>query len=282
MHPVALLATGTRWLQARSPRRPVKGLTRFANVASRFAHYRGPVRLAGGVVMHLDTRQPAERWLVYAGNYQPALTAFLRQHAPPGGTCLDVGANLGYFALMLAHHVGAAGRVVAVEANPALAQRITADAARNGFAHLTVIQQPVHVRAAPVTFYISAAPGKSSLHAGHVADPVQTLTLTATTIDAIAGAENWSRLDVVKLDIEGNDCNALLGARDTLTRFRPVVAFEYWYSTPAAVAGPTFALLGDLGYRVTCLLPDGRTLPFDWQAPLPGKHHVDLAAVPEA
>lgn len=286
MHPAAWVAACTRWLQGRSPQRPIKGLTRFANALGRVAPYQGVVTLPDGFTMHLDSRQPAERWLLYAGNYQPALTTFLKRHTPPGGTCLDVGANLGFFTLMLARHVGPRGQVVAVEANPALAQRITTDAARNGFSHVTVIEQPIHVRAEPVTFYIASAPGKSSLLAGHVAAPLQTLTLTATTIDAIAQAQHWTRLDVIKLDIEGNDCNALLGARETLARFRPAVVFEYWYTTPPGTARAAFALLDDLGYRVTVLHRDSRQTPFDWRAmcdgraAIPSSNHHDIVALP--
>jgi FkbM family methyltransferase len=266
LKPVSVVAALTRRLQALSPNRPLKGLTRVSNLLDRWMPgYQGVIRLQNGVLMTVDSRQPAERWLLYAGNYQPALTAFLKRHTPAGGTCLDVGANLGFYALSFARWVGPHGRVVAFEANPALVEHIAHDVSLNKFDHVTLIDRPIHSRAEPVAFYISPSPGKSSIHTRQVANPVQTLTLTATTIDLVSQEQNWTRLDVIKLDIEGNNCNALLGARESLARFRPVIAFEYWYSTPAEIAEAAFGLLDDLGYRLEGLLRNGKRLSFDWR-----------------
>ena len=272
LNPIPPIAALTRRFQALSPHRPVKGLVRFSALLNRYAHYQGVIRLPGGVLMTLDSRQEAERWLLYSGNYQPALTAFLKHHTPLHGTCLDVGANLGFYALNFAQWVGPQGHVVAAEANPALAERIARDVTHNGFEHMTIVDRPVHARVEPVTFYVSPSPGKSSILTQHVADPVQTLTLTSTTIDHIAQDHGWQRLDVIKLDIEGNDCNALLGARETLTRFRPVIAFEYWHSTPPAIAEETFTMLHDLGYHLEGLLRDSKRIPFDWRTAEDFKH----------
>jgi FkbM family methyltransferase len=274
--PIPVIAALTRRLQALSPNRPLKGLTRFSTLLDRrVSSYQGVIRLRDGVLMTVDSRQPAGRWLLYAGNYQPALTAFLKRHTPPGGTCLDIGANLGFYTLYFARWVGPQGRVIAFEANPALVKHIAHDATLNGFDHVTLVDRPVHVRPEPVTFYISPSPGKSSIHARQVTDPVQILTLTATTIDLAVQEQNWTRLDVIKLDIEGNDCNALSGARETLARFRPVIAFEYWYSTPPEIAGEAFGLLDDLGYRLAGLLRNGKRIPINWQ--VAGEYdHIDV------
>jgi FkbM family methyltransferase len=274
------VAALTRRAQRVSPYRPLKGLTRLANWMDRCCPaYQGVVRLQGGVLMTVDSRQPSQRWLLYSGNYQPALTFFLKKHTPDGGTCLDVGANLGFYTLQLARWTGPHGRVIACEANPALVQHIAQDVALNGFATVTLVERPIHVRVEPVTFYISPSPGKSSVDAGHVAHPVQTLSLTTTTIDLLCQEQGWPRLDVIKLDIEGNDCNALLGARETLARFQPVIAFEYWYSTPPEIADATFDMLDRLGYRLTGLLRNGKTIPFDRQA-TGGFKHVDVIGMP--
>jgi FkbM family methyltransferase len=263
---VPVIAALTRRLQALSPNRPLKGLTRVSKLLDGWTSgYQGVIRLQDGILMTVDSRQPAGRWLLYAGNYQPALTAFLKRHTPPGGTCLDIGANLGFYTLSFARWVGPQGRVVAFEANPALVKHIAHDVSLNQFDHVTLIDRPVHIRAEPVTFYVSPSPGKSSIHARQVANPVQTLTLTATTIDLVSQEQDWARLDVIKLDIEGNDCNALLGARESLARFRPVIAFEYWYSTPPEIAGTAFGLLDDLGYRLEGLLRNGKRIPINWR-----------------
>ena len=66
-------------------------------------------------------------WLYLTGEWQPALTAYLRRALQPGDTFVDVGANSGFFSLLGASLVGEAGAVVAVEACPATCARLRAN-----------------------------------------------------------------------------------------------------------------------------------------------------------
>jgi FkbM family methyltransferase len=63
-------------------------------------------------------------WLYLTGEWQPALTAYLRRALRPGDTFVDVGANSGFFSLLGAELVGEAGAVVAVEASPPTCARL--------------------------------------------------------------------------------------------------------------------------------------------------------------
>jgi FkbM family methyltransferase len=277
LNPVPLIASGTRRLQTFQTHRALKGLTRFSNLLHRWLPgYQGVVCLPGGIRMVLNSRVSAERWLLYAGDYQPALTRFLKQQTPVGGACLDIGANLGFYALKFARWVGPTGQVMAFEANPDLAERIRQNVTLNRFSHVTVIGRPVHRCSEPVEFYISPNPGQSSILATQVREPDHVLHLQATTVDEVIEAQGWQRLDVIKIDIEGNDCNALLGARKTLVRFHPALAFEYWYNTPPEVAQEAISLLDELGYTLRGLWRNGRQFPFEWKPTDPIHKHIDV------
>lgn len=289
LHPVPMIAAGTRRLQAAQPDRPLRGLTRFAALLDRWLpRYQGVIRLPGGGRLALDSREPAQRWLLFSGSYQPAITHALHAHTPRGGWCLDVGANLGYYTVVLAAWAGPQGRVAAFEANPAMAAHVRRNIALNapldGFARMDLVEQPVHRRAGPVTFYVSSSPGKSSLVAAQVPAPVERLTLDAIALDDYLSAKAWPRLDVIKIDIEGNDCNALLGAQASLERFRPAIVFEYGFGTPRELAAETFDLLDRLGYTCQTLERRGGRAPFDWQLSTAqaGADHVDVIALPGA
>lgn len=274
------VAAVTRRLQAWRPRRPLRGVQRLARwMEGRGLHYAGTVRLPGGIRTHIDSDMGAERTLLFFGVYQPALAHALRQHTPPGGHCLDVGANIGYFTLHLARLVGSAGRVAAFEPDPALAGRIRRNVALNGFRQVAVIEKAVDGRSGQATFYVAAQPGKSSLVAAMVAQPLQRLVVETVTLDDFLRERGWPRLDVIKIDVEGNDCRVLLGGREALARFRPFVAFEYHYGTAPEVAGAAAELLGGLGYALWGLRLNGERFPFAWEAGGP-LDHVDVLAWP--
>ena len=61
-----------------------------------------------------------ERGALFNPDYNIEELDFLRAHAPAGGVFVDVGANVGTYAMPLAHHVGASGKVIAIEPHPAL------------------------------------------------------------------------------------------------------------------------------------------------------------------
>lgn len=137
---------------------------------------------------------------------------------------LDVGANIGLTSLVAAETVRD-GRVFAVEGAP----RNVAALARNLRAHAPGIAVPVHcaVGAKPgeVEFVDNSAFGHVSAE-GTMA-PLPATRVRLRTIDDIIEEHEPSRLDLIKLDIEGFEHDALRGAERTLARFEPVVFLEF-------------------------------------------------------
>lgn len=270
----------TRFLQSLQPQHPLKGLTRFGNLLNGILPpYQGVVQLPNGAKMRLDSRASTERWLMFSGSYHPAITAMLHEHTPVGAHCLDIGANLGFYTLMFAAWAGKQGRVAAFEANPAMQERVRENVKLSGFDHVEIVPKAVDQQPGMLTFYIASDPGKSSISADQTANPTQQITVEAINIDEYMLQVGWNRLDVIKSDIEGNDCRGLLGAKNTLERFRPVIIFEYWFNTPIDAAAATFNLLAGLNYRLFTLQPNGEPVPFSWRTS-PDKRHVDVICIP--
>jgi FkbM family methyltransferase len=65
-----------------------------------------------------NTKDVIQQYIYYFGVFEPNLTNWIRQRLSPGDTFIDVGANIGYFALLASKLVGPSGKVVAVEASP--------------------------------------------------------------------------------------------------------------------------------------------------------------------
>src|SRR5579883_1399938 len=73
---------------------------------------------SSGLRFECDVRNSLAREAFFTGKYEPPETFLIRRLVDPGGTFVDVGAHWGYFSLIMAEHVGAAGRVLAIEADP--------------------------------------------------------------------------------------------------------------------------------------------------------------------
>jgi FkbM family methyltransferase len=272
----------TRWLQSRQPNRPLRGLTRLGTYLNRFAAYNGVVEFPDGTCFRLDSHQPAERWLMLSGNYQPAVTDWLKHHTKTGDYCLDIGGNLGFYTIKLGKWVSPSGKVAAFEANPAMVKRIQDHIDLNNFAHVHVIDKAVDNEIKVTQFYISVDvendPGKNSLFPEAVHGKYEGVDVPTVTIDTFMAESGWDRLDVIKMDIEGNDCHALLGAKETFARFRPFLVFEYSAKTPPEIASAAISMLQDLGYHLQILHPNGDRSEFQWSQVK--QHHVDVVCEP--
>jgi len=75
--------------------------------------------------------------------WEPEMVEFLRKIVKPGWTVMDLGAESGYFALLMSQLVGNSGHVYAFEADPASVVRINKSVALNRFSNITVIGKAV-------------------------------------------------------------------------------------------------------------------------------------------
>src|ERR1700730_5529033 len=65
-----------------------------------------------------------ERGALFNADYNREELDFLRANVPASGTFVDLGANVGTYALVMARHVGAGGKVIAVEPHPVIHARL--------------------------------------------------------------------------------------------------------------------------------------------------------------
>jgi FkbM family methyltransferase len=144
----------------------------------------------------------------------------------PGDTVLDCGANIGAY-VRHALDRGAA-RVIAIEPVPDNIEALR----RNFDAEILAGKVVVYpkgvwseVSTLPMNVYDNAAfhsfVMEERWEAGRA---VRTIQLPLTTVDSLVLELGLDRVDVIKMDIEGAEREALLGARETLRRFRPRLA----------------------------------------------------------
>jgi len=143
----------------------------------------------------------------------------LRRAVRPGDTVLDIGANLGFYSFFLAPLCGKTGAVHAFEANPILIPHLRHSAALNeAIANITV--NPVAVGSETnkeLRLYDPERIGGSSLHRLPWLDSSKSVIVPMTTIDEYRRTQGISRIDVVKIDIEGAELDAFRGMDESFT-----------------------------------------------------------------
>ena len=151
-----------------------------------------------------------ERGALFNPDYNIEELDFLRAHTPDGGVFVDVGANVGTYALALARHVGANGKVIAIEPHPVTHARLAFNSAASGF---------------PQVRLVAAAAGSSdgellietdgdNLGASHIVtgQPAgHAIKVPSLRLQRILAEAGVSRVDALKIDVEGYEDRVLTG-----------------------------------------------------------------------
>jgi FkbM family methyltransferase len=173
-----------------------------------------------GYWMHADPRFE----LGYSnGDYEPWIQELLRTELRPGGCYYDVGAHYGFFCLIAMRFLGPSGSVVALEPDPQNAVILNAHVARNNLEQIRVVEAAVWSSAGQMTFEQAAE--ASNRTQGKIASEGNggsaRISVPAVRLDDLVFTAGHRAPDLIKMDVEGAEWEALQGARRVLTEVKP-------------------------------------------------------------
>lgn len=149
-----------------------------------------------------------------------ALSSFLR----PGMCFIDVGANVGVYAIKAAKDVGENGLVIAVEPFIESAFQLSRNVQANGLQNLRLRNCCVGRSTGHLRLYLNG--GKpNSFGTLRIGDP-KSLSVFCISLDDLCQWEQIERLDYLKIDAEGAEAMIIEGACGAIKRFRPVIQLE--------------------------------------------------------
>jgi FkbM family methyltransferase len=199
-------------------------------------------------------------------SYEIGPTKFFKSLLFPGAVFVDIGANVGYYSLVAAPRLGLSGRIYSFEPMSQQFERLTENIRRNRLFQITPLKLALSCQARPAVLHLNDAHNTRSASLRPVSGRtvVYQETVECTTLDLFAESEGFSRLDVVKIDVEGLEVAVLRGASRTLARFRPVILIEVTdrlQREGGSTREELYACLARLGYQAYHVKRDGRVRP---------------------
>ncbi|HEX3626763.1 MAG TPA: FkbM family methyltransferase [Verrucomicrobiae bacterium] len=162
---------------------------------------------------------------IYRDALEPELE-HLEKFLVPGGTFLDVGANTGIFTLKAAKYLSAnGGTVIALEPFPDMLATLYHNVRANGLTNVRLRGFCAGERTQATMLWMNFHRPASFSIAKRDEEAASFSTLVVT-VDELVDWEGLSRLDYFKIDVEGVEAEVLAGARNTITRFRPIIQVE--------------------------------------------------------
>jgi FkbM family methyltransferase len=169
--------------------------------------------------MYIDTRDMGiAPHLMMDGYWESWLTQCLARIVKPGDVCMDIGANLGYYSLLMSELSGHNGRTVSVEPNPDVCKLLRYTEFLHAW-NFEVIEKAITDKVGNADLTI---PGKSfggatlNSYPGSPFSGTSKVNVILTTVDKLAEELKLAKVDIIKIDVEGLEPSVFEGMKATI------------------------------------------------------------------
>ena len=189
---------------------------------------------ADGDVQEIQYQLEGELWFKYE-------TERLREYLPKGGVVVDVGANLGFTALLFARHVGPGGKIYAFEPSPPVYAKLLQVVEKNQLRNVQCFNLGCGMERKRETLLVPASSGNATIRRSGMrpVEACREIDIEIDTLDHVI-LPLTPKVDLLKIDTEGFEDQVLAGADEVVARYRPVVYIElsqeYGDSSARAIA----------------------------------------------
>lgn len=183
------------------------------------------------------------------GAYELECTRALRENLRDKSVCFDVGANLGYFSILMSRLVGNDGHVVAFEPMPDTFEVLEENIRINGLQNVVAVAAAVGDRSGSIE--LLSQPDQrftktASVVGYRLEGAAQKTSVRSIRLDELI-ADGERSPDLIKIDVEGGEFGVLNGARELLSKRRPTLIVEI-HGWGSEASQQVLKLLDELGY----------------------------------
>ena len=195
------------------------------------------------------------RGLLLFGNRELEHREMLSRIVNPGITIFDVGANIGYYAIMESKLVGDQGRIIAIEPSPSNIELLRKNLTLNSITNVEVLSGAISDKNGKAKFHLSHQSNLNTFHAiGSGLKHLSGYSINVETQTISQLSTTFGKPDLIRMDVEGHEVAVLNGAIEDIRLgiMRPAVIFETHltrYNLDNDMS-KTLRCLFNLGYRV--------------------------------
>lgn len=169
----------------------------------------------------------SERLLLF-NVHEPLVTKLLIRVLKEGMTCLEVGGNLGYYAVLESKIVGDKGKVIAIEPSPRNFSYLKHNLEQQNRSNYEVYNFACGDQEGEVKFLVSDKSNRCMVieNGEEIPSDLEVIKIPIKKLDIFLKEKGIEKIDFIRMDVEGYEMNILEGAMKLLTKFKPIMLVE--------------------------------------------------------
>lgn len=163
--------------------------------------------------------------LILRNDFEPKMVKLFQTLIKKDDVVIDVGANIGCTSILFGE---LANQVISFEPSPTTFNLLQQNIKQSGLENITLLNSALgsNPGVSEITYAESNRSGgfisnKTTITTGHVTEQIE-----IEKLDNIIHDLNISKLDFMKIDVEGFEKEVIEGARDTINKFQPIIVLE--------------------------------------------------------
>jgi len=153
---------------------------------------------------------------ILTGEIEPSQTELMKKIVKPGMIVFDLGANFGWFSLVLSKLVGSSGRVYTFEADPTLIDILKENIELNNLSNISIQPMAVSNKEGVSKFSINKSYDTRN-QLDSISNSGNTINVEIISLDEFCKKEKIKKVDFIKMDIEGSEPKALEGMKKIIS-----------------------------------------------------------------
>jgi len=177
-----------------------------------------------GSKMYLDLDDKGISRELFVNNIrEPFLTELIKKTIKKGDIIVDIGANIGYYALLEAKLVGDKGKVYAIEPVSQNLNLLKRNISLNNYSNIEVFQLAIGNENKTSRIFLSEESNWCSMIKTNNIKVVGTAPVKLVTLDSFL--KNKPYPDIIRMDVEGDETEIIKGMKNILSVKRPLKLF---------------------------------------------------------
>lgn len=174
-------------------------------------------KVLAGYKMYVDSKDLGiAPHLIMDGYWESWITKLLVQTIKPGFTCLDIGANFGYFSILMSELNGETGKTFAIEPNPRIAKLLRSTRFVNG-GKFEVIETALSDKKGEAILTVTEGElGGGTIKQNEMKKDRSQVVVQTITLDELVKEKKIGIVDIVKIDVEGVEPMVFKGMQETI------------------------------------------------------------------